>query len=479
MSLSENYIVTKTIGSGTFGKVKLAKHKLTNVKVAIKILSRNFIRSKKMTRTIRREIKILRLFRHPNIIRLFEVVKSPSTILLVTEYIPKGDLYTLLERRGRLSEAEARNYFQQIIAALQYIHKHNVAHRDIKPENLLLDEDQNLKLVDFGLSNLMREGEFLTTSCGSPNYAAPEVISGSKYCGTEVDIWSTGVLLFALVSGRLPFDDNCIPLLFKKIRNGHYSMHHSFSKELKDLVARMLDTNPVTRITANQIQHHPWYRVEPPLYKLVPEKSSNFMTLHKAKFSHKITEIDEEVLERSLACLSHLKKDKEELIQNILFRKQNEFTVCYEILLQEKFKSQLYFLKREKIQVKPLFLPNNDESTDSSFKGSRGQSYEELDREAQKLATPSNWKIGIGYHEDSEELMIKLFQAMKASNLEWKMREDFKVKARDKSSSLLRLEVKIYKEFQAYVLDFKLLSGLTLQLMDTCSKIYFLIACTY
>ena len=144
------------------------------------------------------------------------------------EYVPGGELYNLIERKDRLYEEEARVYTQQILSALEYCHRRKVAHRDIKPENIFLDEEKNIKLGDFGLSNLMQAGEFLRTSCGSPNYAAPEVISGSMYCGTEVDVWSTGVVLYALLAGYLPFDDNNTTSLFAKIKTANYIMPHHF-----------------------------------------------------------------------------------------------------------------------------------------------------------------------------------------------------------------------------------------------------------
>mmetsp|Transcript_17152 Transcript_17152/g.2831 ORF Transcript_17152/g.2831 Transcript_17152/m.2831 type:complete len:142 (-) Transcript_17152:975-1400(-) len=137
---------------------------------------------------VKREIKILRLFQHPNIIRLYDVIENTKKISLVMEYLPGGELYNLIERRGKLSEDEARSYFQQIICGIEYCHRHRVTHRDIKPENLLIDADKNIKIADFGLSNLMDDGKFLSTSCGSPNYAAPELISSTPYSGPEIDI---------------------------------------------------------------------------------------------------------------------------------------------------------------------------------------------------------------------------------------------------------------------------------------------------
>ena len=168
--------------------------------------------------------------------------------------------------RGRLTENEARRIFQQILSGIEYCHYHGVVHRDLKPENLLLDQDHNIKIADFGLSNLIRDGEFLHTSCGSPNYASPEVICGSMYAGPEVDVWSCGVILYALLCGSLPFDDENIPNLFKKIKNGIYSLPGHLSELSRDLIPRLLVVDPLRRITIPEIRQHPWYRTNLPKY---------------------------------------------------------------------------------------------------------------------------------------------------------------------------------------------------------------------
>lgn len=173
-----NYEILQTLGVGSFGKVKLGRHKTTGHQVAVKILNREKIKSLSMDSKIRREIQILKLFRHPHIIKLYEVIETPSDIFMVMEYVSGGELFEYIVNHGRLSEDEARRFFQQIIYGVSYCHAHRVVHRDLKPENLLLDSHKNVKIADFGLSNLMRDGDLLKTSCGSPNYAAPEVISG-------------------------------------------------------------------------------------------------------------------------------------------------------------------------------------------------------------------------------------------------------------------------------------------------------------
>lgn len=188
----------------------------------------------------------------------YTVIKTPTEIIMVLEYAG-GELFDYIVQNGKMREDEARRFFQQIICAVEYCHRHKIVHRDLKPENLLLDESFNVKIADFGLSNIMTDGNFLKTSCGSPNYAAPEVISGKLYAGPEVDVWSCGVILYVLLTGRLPFDDDYIPALFKKIQQGNYNMPSYISSGAARLVRRMLQVNPVTRITIQEIRQDPWF----------------------------------------------------------------------------------------------------------------------------------------------------------------------------------------------------------------------------
>ena len=277
----------KTLGIGSFGKVKVAEHILTGHKVAVKILNRKKIKAIDMEEKVRREIKILRLFMHPHIIRLYEVLETPHDIYVIMEYVKSGELFDYIVEKGRLGENEARHFFQQIVSGVEYCHRNMVVHRDLKPENLLLDAKSNVKIADFGLSNVMRDGHFLKTSCGSPNYAAPEVISGKLYSGPEVDVWSCGVILYALLCGSLPFDDESIPNLFKKIKGGIYNLPSHLSPGARDLIARMLLVDPLKRITISEIRTHPWFVVHLPRYLVVPPPD----TLAQA------TNVDAETLE--------------------------------------------------------------------------------------------------------------------------------------------------------------------------------------
>jgi len=264
-----HYHVTKTLGIGAFGKVKLAIHLATGMKVAIKILDKRKIK-RDIGDKIQREINILEICKHPNVIRLFEVIDTPSDIFMVMEYVPNGELFDYIVSRGRLPPDDARRFFQQVISGVEYLHFKRVVHRDLKPENLLLDNDNNIKIADFGLSNVTVDGDFLKTSCGSPNYAAPEVISGNLYAGPEVDVWSCGVILYALLCGTLPFDDESIPSLFRKIKSGMYSLPSHLSQLSRDLILKMLVVDPMKRIKLEEIRNHGWFTHNLPKYLQYP-----------------------------------------------------------------------------------------------------------------------------------------------------------------------------------------------------------------
>jgi 5'-AMP-activated protein kinase catalytic alpha subunit len=254
------------LSDGTFGKVKIGEHVVTKHKVAIKILNRQKIKSLDVVGKIRREIQNLKLFRHPHIIKLYQVISTPTDIFMIMEFVSGGELFDYIVKQGKLQESEARKFFQQIISGVDYCHRHMIVHRDLKPENLLLDHNMHVKIADFGLSNMMMDGEFLRTSCGSPNYAAPEVISGKLYAGPEVDIWSCGVILYALLCGTLPFDDEHVPTLFRKIKSGIFPIPEYLNKQVVSLLCQMLQVDPLKRATVEEIKKHDWFQKDLPSY---------------------------------------------------------------------------------------------------------------------------------------------------------------------------------------------------------------------
>jgi 5'-AMP-activated protein kinase, catalytic alpha subunit len=257
-----NYILGKTIGEGTFGKVTIAVHIPTKEKVAVKILEKSRIKEQADIRRVNREIKILKKNRHPNIIQLYEVLDTQNSVYLIMENADGGEMFDYIVAHRHVPERQACIFFHQIIDGIEVLHQSEVTHRDLKPENLLLKSTPNgwiVKIVDFGLSNTHEGGRLLSTACGSPCYAAPEMIAGKKYFGPLADIWSCGVILFALVCGYLPFEDPNTSALYKKIMSGQYKPAKWISGEVRDLIRKILETDPDKRYQIHDIRRHQWY----------------------------------------------------------------------------------------------------------------------------------------------------------------------------------------------------------------------------
>ncbi|CCM02446.1 uncharacterized protein FIBRA_04545 [Fibroporia radiculosa] len=268
--------VGRTIGKGSSGRVRIARHIKTGQYAAVKIVSKNALlnsrvslhslgdEAERILHSIEREIVIMKLIEHPNIMRLYDVWETSSELYLILEYVEGGELFDYLCNKGRLSSAEALEYFQQIITAVHYCHRFNIAHRDLKPENLLLDRNKNIKVADFGMAAWQGRGDLLRTACGSPHYAAPEVIMGQAYDGSYSDIWSCGIILYALLAGRLPFDHEDLPTLLEKVKIGTFTMPVDIDPRAKDLINKMLQKDVSKRITIPDILRHPFYTSHKP-----------------------------------------------------------------------------------------------------------------------------------------------------------------------------------------------------------------------
>jgi len=261
--LMGRYELGRLLGQGAFAKVYYARNLKTGESVAIKVMDREKIVKIGMMEQTKREISVMRLVRHSNIVRLYEVMASKSKIYFVMEYVKGGELFNQVVAKGTLKEEEARKYFQQLISAVDFCHSRGVYHRDLKPENVLLDDNGDMKVSDFGLCALpeqFRQDGLLHTTCGTPAYVAPEVITDKGYGGAEADIWSCGVILFVLLAGYLPFQDANLMVMYKKIYKGDYKCPAWFSSEVRRLVLRLLDPDPRTRITVPQLMEDPWFR---------------------------------------------------------------------------------------------------------------------------------------------------------------------------------------------------------------------------
>ncbi|GMI92450.1 CBL-interacting protein kinase 25, SNF1-RELATED PROTEIN KINASE 3.25 [Hibiscus trionum] len=256
------YEMGRLLGKGTFAKVYYGKELKSGESVAIKVIGKDEVKKEGMMEQIKREIAVMRLVRHPNVVELKEVMATKTKIFVVMEYVRGGELFAKVFK-GKLKEDAARKYFQQLISAVDFCHSRGVSHRDLKPENLLLDENGDLKISDFGLSalpeQLLNDG-LLHTRCGTPAYVAPEVLRKKGYDGSKADIWSCGVILYVLLAGFLPFQDENVMKMYRKIFKAEFEFPPWFSTESKRLISKLLMADPERRITIPAIMRVPWFR---------------------------------------------------------------------------------------------------------------------------------------------------------------------------------------------------------------------------
>ncbi|XP_048825699.1 serine/threonine-protein kinase BRSK2 isoform X2 [Brienomyrus brachyistius] len=323
------YRLEKTLGKGQTGLVKLGVHCVTCQKVAVKIVNREKL-SESVLMKVEREIAILKLIEHPHVLKLHDVYENKKYLYLVLEHVSGGELFDYLVKKGRLTPKEARKFFRQIMSALDFCHSHSICHRDLKPENLLLDEKNNIRIADFGMASLQVGDSLLETSCGSPHYACPEVIRGEKYDGRKADVWSCGVILFALLVGALPFDDDNLRNLLEKVKLGVFHMPHFIPPDCQNLLRGMIEVDATKRLTLEQIQKHTWYiggKNEPEPEQPVPRKVT-IRTLPSAE------DIDPDVLDsmHSLGCF----RDKNKLLKDLLAEDDNQEKMIYFLLLDRK-----------------------------------------------------------------------------------------------------------------------------------------------
>ena len=288
-----DYIIKETIGTGTFSKVKLGINKYTKEKVAIKLLEKSKITEKEDLKRINREISIVKKLSHPNIIKINEIFENEKYYYIIMDYCSKGELFDYIVKKTKLTEDESSFFFYQIINAIEYIHKKNIVHRDLKPENLLLTENNKIKIIDFNLSNYFYKNNLLSTPCGSPCYAAPEMVSGKKYNGFKTDIWAIGIILYAMSCGYLPFEDSDNEILFQKILECDLEFPNFLSFECIDIIKKILNVNPYDRFYINDIKEHSFYLKGKNIYESYFGKGDflleDFEEKKKKKISRKIS----------------------------------------------------------------------------------------------------------------------------------------------------------------------------------------------
>ena len=313
------YLLGEALGEGAFAKVRLATQIHIKEKCAIKIVDKSLLEDAKDVQRLKKEIKILKSIRHKNIIQLFDIMESKSNLYFVIEYCKGGELFDYIVKNKRLKEGEACIFFQQIINGVDYLHKQGIIHRDLKPENLLLDYKNTIKISDFGLSTFYSKNNFLQTACGTPFYAPPEMLEGLQYNGEASDIWSCGIILYAMLCGTLPFKESEEEIIVKKIKTHDYIIPNYLSKEAQDMLYHILKINPEERFTIDKIKEHPWFN-------LVKPRLINGISLNKIKIP-----VDDNILN---------------MVQEFGFDKDE----CKKLLLNNKFCSltSIYYLCMKK-----------------------------------------------------------------------------------------------------------------------------------
>ncbi|CAL8124794.1 unnamed protein product [Orchesella dallaii] len=447
-----NYVLGETLGVGTFGKVKIGEHQhLPGHKVAVKILNRQKIKGLDVVGKIRREIQNLKLFRHPHIIKLYQVISTPSDIFMIMEYVSGGELFDYIVKHGKLKEEEARRFFQQIISGVDYCHRHMIVHRDLKPENLLLDHNLHVKIADFGLSNMMLDGDFLRTSCGSPNYAAPEVISGKLYAGPEVDIWSCGVILYALLCGTLPFDDEHVPTLFRKIKSGMFPVPDYLSNSAAfGLLCHLLQVDPIKRATVEDIKKHAWFQKNLPGY------------LFPSSEDHDTSIVDPDAVKE--VCEKFGAKEPE--VQSALLSgdPHDQLAIAYHLIIDNRRIAANAELKDFYVAssppvspVKPhpeRIAPLRDRVITSLGGGGGSQGGDGAGAKWKR----AKWHLGLRSQSKPQDIMNEVFRAMKTLDYVWKIVNPYHVRVRRKNApqGSGKISLQLYQvDYRSYLLDFK------------------------
>jgi len=374
-----NYVFQKTVGEGNFAKVKLAKHKLTGVEVAIKIIDKTRIDEKKLGK-LYREVKIMKLLNHPYIVKLFEVIETKNTLFLVMEYSSGGELYDYLVVHGRMKEKEARVKFRQILAAVNYCHNKRVIHRDLKAENLLLDANFDIKIADFGFSNYYDPESKLDTFCGSPPYAAPELFQGKRYTGPEVDIWSLGVILYVLTTGCLPFDGKNLQEMRESVCRGKYRIPFYLSDSCEKLLRKFLIRDPYKRASLEMLIDDPWINEG---YSDSPIK----------KCEEEVITTDESIIQ---FMVQKYKFDREQIIKSLDDNVYDDTSAIYYLLYNEK---------KNKNNLEGILSPISDNTPTSPSKSPT--------KESQEKAPASPTKNGMVRIDEDDVLPTNNTEAVK------------------------------------------------------------------
>lgn len=439
----DSYLLGETLGGGSFGKVKVAKNMNTGHFVAIKMINRQKIKVLDVVNKVRREIQLLKLLNHPHVIKLYQVISSPTHFFMITEYASGGELFDFVVRNGALAENVSRKFLQQIISGIDYCHRHMIVHRDLKPENILLDQYLNIKIADFGLSNIMVDGQFLKTSCGSPNYAAPEVISGKLYVGPEVDVWSCGVILYVLLCGCLPFDDQNISNLFRKIKLGNFNIPSFLSEDAINLIKSMLNVDPVNRAKICDIKSNGWFGLDLPEGKF-PNLERNYL------------EIDDDIV--SEVCEKYFASHDEVLLALNKGDRFDKLVIGYNLIFDSRRLCCLESSDTVSLKV------NNDLSKLSKNEHLNVDKFNNSNLMKHTIFSSNKrqkWHLGIRSQSKPVDIFVEILKSLQKLKYSWKVVNKFslRVKAFVNNENTIKIGLNMYQvDVKMFLLDFTLLS---------------------
>lgn len=452
----ENFVLGPTIGKGSFGKVKVAMHGPTGQKVAVKMMRKDLLAAKGVQHKVAREVAVLRALSHPLIVRLYQVIETKTDVFLVMEYASGGELFDYITDHWPLKRSIVRFLFQQLIVGIEHLHRHFCVHRDLKPENLLLDSKLNLKIADFGLSTRCSDGLFLNTACGTPNYAAPEVLTGKVYSGPEVDVWSCGVILYTIECGRLPFEEADGRELVRRVCSAQYVIPPDADPVVRDLLRQLLCVDPVHRLTIPQIKRHRLFREKLPLY------------LARLAAPLPGPSINEDILRYTCG---KLRVSMEHGRRRLLDGSFGAIWTCYHILAGAKAKLEprdFAYMKpttgarehkvyglRPSPPMEALYAEEGDFSSRGTY--SRGlqmeptsalqlarqlhtrfkakERWQTLMRRVPRYDCVNNWRLGIFSGYPAMYVWQKVYTALKGLHMEWKVLAPFHLRCRTTTAS--------------------------------------------
>ena len=375
-----HFKIDRKLGEGMFSTVKLATHSLTGEQVAIKILEKTRIAKVEDKERINREISIMKRLYHFNIIKLYQVVENKLTIYLIQEHIQGKEFMEYLTKKGKLKEVEACKFYHQIISGLEYIHQCGIAHRDFKPENILLTNDNTiLKIIDFGLSNSYKKNQLLKTACGSPCYAPPEMILEQNYNAAKSDIWSSGIILYLMICGKLPFYHEENQIMYQQIISGVFELPHYLSENAKDLLKKILEIDPKKRINFEEIKAHPWFNII----------DKNYLMHKGININEDIIPIDEEIIKN----MEKIGFNKMEIRYSLIKNFHNKITTVYDLLLKKKISKGIKSIGDLNSDLFDKYI--NDEKNKINFYGT-------IEKALKNRICDNNKKINIlpNYYED-------------------------------------------------------------------------------